>query len=325
MVVHRLLASDHRKHFGQHLFHQAGLDHDVHAARGATFSHQAHDFLADALGGNLRHHRRGQPHRLMRLGLDGEIQARGETRGAHHAQMILGEAIVGIPDRADDPGAQIAHPADGVDQAILEGIVVHAADGEVAALRVLLDGAEADRRRTAAIDIRSVGAEGGDLERFALDDHHDDAELRAHRDGVVEQALHDLGTRIGRDVVILDGDSEQAIAHTSAVEERDEAVVAQAAQDREGLFFLRGHGGHFTGMRGWILQGIVACAGTLTRLSRWSRSRRATIAPPDLSRGNNAGEEIFESLFAAIEAAAESDAAIDRDRLAGNILRLFGA
>ena len=105
MIVRGLLASDHRQHFGQDLLHQAGLDHDVHSARGAALGHQAHDFLADALGGNLRHHRRGKLHRGMRLGLDGEIQARGKTRGAHHAEMILGETIVGISDRADDAGA----------------------------------------------------------------------------------------------------------------------------------------------------------------------------------------------------------------------------
>ena len=52
-----------------------------------------------------------------------KVEPRGETGGAQDAQMILLEALVRISDRADDSGAQIAHPADQIDQAIGDRIV----------------------------------------------------------------------------------------------------------------------------------------------------------------------------------------------------------
>ena len=59
--------------------------------------------------------------------------------------MVLGEAIVRIPDCANYSGAQVAHAADQVDEPVFDRIVKHAADGEVAPLRILFDRAEADR------------------------------------------------------------------------------------------------------------------------------------------------------------------------------------
>ncbi len=144
----------------------------------------------------------------------------------------------GIADRADDAGAQIAHPAHQVDDPLAGRVEVHPADREVAPARVLLDRAEAHRRGTAAVDVGRVGAKSGDLERVAVDDHDDHAEARADRDRVVEQALHDLGTRVGRDVVVLGRDAEHAVAHASAGEVGDEAALAQAVDYRQCLIFL---------------------------------------------------------------------------------------
>ncbi|MGD0116910.1 MAG: hypothetical protein ABSD30_02520 [Candidatus Binatus sp.] len=145
--------------------------------------------------------------------------------------MVLLEAVVGISDRADDSGAQIAHPADQIDQAISKRIVKHPADSEVAADSVFLDRAKAHRRRPASVGIFSVGAERRDFEQVVVDQHAYNAELRAHRDGTVEHFLHDLGTRVGCDVVVLGLDAEHAITHTSAVENGDKAGINQPTND----------------------------------------------------------------------------------------------
>ena len=156
--------------------------------------------------------------------------------------MILVEAVVGISDRADDSGAQIAHPADQIDQAVGDRIVKHPADGEVAADCVFLDRAEAHRRGPASVSIFGIGAKRRDFEQVVVDQHADHAELRPDRHGAVEQFLHDLGTRVGGDVVILGLDAKDSIAHTSAGENGAKAGIDETANDIERLLLFVAHG-----------------------------------------------------------------------------------
>ena len=156
--------------------------------------------------------------------------------------MILLEAVVGISDRANNPGAQIAHPANQIDQPVGDRIVKHPIDGEIAANRVFLDRAEAHRRRPASVGIFRVGAEGRDFDRLVVIEHHADyAELGADRDRAVEHFLHHFGTRVGRDVVILGLDAEDSIAYTSAGENGAKAGIDQTANDEQRFFFPVAH------------------------------------------------------------------------------------
>jgi hypothetical protein len=156
--------------------------------------------------------------------------------------MVFLEALARVADRADHAGAQIAHPAHQVDNSSARRIEVHPADSEVAPARVLLDRAEAHCRGTPPVDIGRVGAEGGDFESVAVDHHDDHAEARADGDRVVEQFLHDLGARVGGDIVILRRDAERAVANAAAGEVGDEAVLAQVIDYRQRLLFLVAHG-----------------------------------------------------------------------------------
>src|SRR6185295_2765310 len=101
-------------------------------------------------------------------------------------------------------------------------------DGEVAALRVLARGAEVDAARPAAVHVGVVRAERGDLERDALLDHQDDAELRPDRDRAREERLDGLRPGAGRDVEVLRMAPEELVAHAAAGEVRLVARVAQA-------------------------------------------------------------------------------------------------
>ncbi len=80
--------------------------------------------------------------------------------------------------------------------------------------------------------------------RLVVDrDHADHAELRADRNGAVEHFLHDFGTRVGRDVVILGLDAEDSIAHTSAGENGAKAGFDQSANDVSASLFFVAHAG----------------------------------------------------------------------------------
>ena len=171
-----------RQHFGHHDFEQSALAHQLQPARGAAAGHDRHDFLADALGGDIGDLGRGAAHRGPRRGIDLEVEPGGKAHRAQHPQMVFFEALGGVADSADQAGAQIAHPAHQVDDPPACRIEVHAADSEIAPARVLLDRAEAHRRGAAPVDIGRVGAEGGDLEGVAVDDHEDHAEARADGD-----------------------------------------------------------------------------------------------------------------------------------------------
>ncbi len=93
------------------------------------------------------------------------------------------------------------------------------------------------------IDIRRVGAEGRDFDRLGMIVGHDPdhAEFRTDCDCVVEHFLHDLGPRVGGDVVIFGLHAEHAISHASASEVRAKSRVRQAMRDFQRLFFPVDH------------------------------------------------------------------------------------
>ena len=125
---------------------------------------------------------------------------------------------------------EVGPAADVVDEASVERVEEHAVDREVAALGVLLGGAEDDALGLSAVDVRPVGAERRDLDvEPARAEDFDDAERRADGDGAAEQAADLFGPGRGGDIVILRLEAEQFVAHAAAGEERLVARVAQGA------------------------------------------------------------------------------------------------
>src|SRR5581483_919434 len=100
-----------------------------------------------------------------RGGLDGVAEAGRKAHGAHHAQLVFGEAAVRRADGADDAGAQVGAPADIVQHFLGNGIEQQAVDGEVAALHVFARiGGVGDFVGMPAVGIQAVAAEGGDFD-----------------------------------------------------------------------------------------------------------------------------------------------------------------
>ena len=256
MEILGLIASAHADDLGQQNLHQPAVHHQVHRARGGALGHHHHDFFADSLSRDITNRRCGAFHRSPGRGIDREVHARGEAGSAQDAQMVLLETVVRISDRADNSGAQIAHPADQIDQLVGDRIVKHSVDSEVAANRIFLDCAKAYRRRTASVGVFGVSAKGRDFDRLAVGEHYaDHAELLSDRDGAVEHSKHNFGARVGGDVVILGLDAEDSIAHTSAGENGAKAGIDQTANDIQRLFLSVAHArcdspaGHFIAVR----------------------------------------------------------------------------
>src|SRR6516164_5678156 len=116
MEVLRLGASDHLEYLWNQRPKQPALAHDVDSARGSALGHEHDHFLADSFGGDHFDHRSGTLHRYPGRPIDGKVQACRKARRTKNPQVILREAVVRISNRADDSGAQVAHPSDQIDE-----------------------------------------------------------------------------------------------------------------------------------------------------------------------------------------------------------------
>ena len=78
-----------------------------------------------------------QPDGLEHRRIQREIQARRECDGPQHADRILDEPLLRVPDRADDAGAEVVHAVDVVDDRKRRDVVNQCVDSEVASEGVL--------------------------------------------------------------------------------------------------------------------------------------------------------------------------------------------
>ena len=105
------------------------------------------------------------------LGLDAEVELRGEPYGPHHAQGVVAEGDVGVERGADNPFFEVVHTAEGVDQfapAVAVQTQGQGVDGEVAPVLVVLQGSVLDYRLARVVAVRLLaGADELDFEIFA--------------------------------------------------------------------------------------------------------------------------------------------------------------
>ena len=94
-----------------------------------------------------------------------------------------------IADGADDPLFKIFLATDKIENLLLDGIVEHAIDGEVASFSVLLGSCRIDASGPSSIDVAAVFAEGSDFIMVPLLDDDDDAKGNSDRNGAGKQSL----------------------------------------------------------------------------------------------------------------------------------------
>ena len=166
--------------------------------------------------------------------IDLEAVAGGKAHGAEQCRGVDGEHRVGIVDGADDFVAQVVQTAMIVDDGIVLEVVVDAVDRQVARIgiieQVLTEGAIGGICRNERLTLEFL--------TDAPDRHHvrpiligimrlGNVATTRLRDGDIEACqllLHLLGRGIGGEVEIVDGCTQDGVAHSTAV---DVGLVAQ--------------------------------------------------------------------------------------------------
>ena len=124
-------------HLRQHELGQPGFHQQVHAGPRARPADEFDQLVADAFGGNdgdaLRHPAHGQAD----VGVHRDAQLGGEPGGAHHAQGIVGEGVLGGARRGQHRGVEVPDAAERVNEFKGRQAQGHRVDGEVAAQQVV--------------------------------------------------------------------------------------------------------------------------------------------------------------------------------------------
>ena len=95
------------------------------------------ELLAHALQGDLAEDGQRRGDGVAGGGIEREAEHGREAHGAQGAQAVLGEALQRGAHAADQPGLQVHLAAERIHQLLVERIVGHGVDGEVAAGEVL--------------------------------------------------------------------------------------------------------------------------------------------------------------------------------------------
>ena len=111
----RLRDALHGGHLRQKIRQQAGLIEQLETAARATLGENAHQLIANALGGNAQDGGVIAAKGVKGARFDGESEAGGEADGAQQAQMIFLEARIGIADGADDAAFQVRAAVDEIE------------------------------------------------------------------------------------------------------------------------------------------------------------------------------------------------------------------
>ncbi|MBI3970509.1 MAG: tetratricopeptide repeat protein [Chloroflexi bacterium] len=255
-VMERALAdSTHRQQFGNGVRHQSEVGRQPQADRGLGNEQDLVELFGDALAADALEVGRSRLDGLARARVDREPKLGDKPHGAQQAERVLAEALGRVSDGTDYAALEVFSAAVRVVQLAGEHVDRHHVDREVSARQVLLERcAELDRRLARPVDVL-LRPKRSDLYRdlrglralarirvlftvpaplFACfarsvanairpDDETDRAEACAD---VVERIRPDAGgealglgrRRVGRQVDILDGATEQIVAHRAADE-----------------------------------------------------------------------------------------------------------
>ncbi len=220
-------AADLRQHRRQY----AVLDHRRDDRGRVRQAEQLHQLVGDPLAGQ-RHEARGMGDAggiVARRAVD-RAEARGEAEIAQDAQMILGNARLGIADEAHAVRGKIGKAAEIVIERAVRRIGIERVHGEIAPGGIRLP-VRAEGDSGAAAIGRDVAAQRRDLDRPVMDDrrHRTMGDAGRHRlEAGRPDPLHDILGPVDRcDVDILDRQAEQAVAHGPAHEARLARARAQ--------------------------------------------------------------------------------------------------
>src|SRR6185369_968497 len=181
-----------------------------------AFGQNARDFIANTLPGDISYRRREPLDCGERRWLDRDIEPRGKSHRANHAQSILFVSLIRIANSAKPVPLKIFTPAHQVDNVISNRIINHAVDRKITAPDIFFQSSVAYMARPPPVQVRPIMAKARDLKRLAANEDKNDAKLRTHRNGFRKETLDIFGVSAGRDIEILRRFIEQHIAHAAA-------------------------------------------------------------------------------------------------------------
>ena len=247
-----------RRQLGQHLVGEAGVDEQPQAGHGVAPAHQLHQLLAHPLRRHDLDARGHGGHRRHRGVVGREAELGGEPGRAHHAQGVVAEGLLGRDRGAQHAGREVGQPAELVHELRRRQSHSERVDGEVAPGEVALEAVAEGHLRLARRRVVVVGAVRRDLDLVVALADAEGAELAAHVPDGVGPAAHDLldvvRARRRRQVEVVDGTSEQRVAHGSADERQ---LVAGGLEQRAELVEhgVRGQHGPDRGPHGGGVEG----------------------------------------------------------------------
>ncbi len=173
---------------------------------------------------------------------DLEAELGSQAHGTQHAHRVFLVALHRIADELHQARLHVFEAAGVIaHREILDGVVQGVA-GEVAADGIVFDGAvhvvaheHAVFHFAVAAAVIAVGAEGGDFDDLAAEDHVGQAEPASDQAAVAEQLLDLFGRGVGSHVEILGAAIDQQIAHGAADKVGAEAGIAQAVQHAQSV------------------------------------------------------------------------------------------
>ena len=228
-VVLVALAVDHlhaleQAELGQDVLQQARFVEQQEARGGSRRHHDLVQFLRDPLHGDDLDAFRVAGDGVERVGVDIEMQLRGEADGPHHAQGVVGIGDVGVERGADGQVFEIAHPVEGVEKSpevVLVEADGHGVDGEIAAVLVVFEGAVFHEGLAAVTVVRlATGAHKLNLNAFVTDHRRAEGAIVFRLLVARQVGSHLLGqgdaAPDGHDVDVVRFPPEQDIAHIAA-------------------------------------------------------------------------------------------------------------
>src|SRR5215472_5683111 len=244
MILRRLRDTLHLFDLGQDLFQQRGLIEQLKSASRLAFRQHFQDLIAHAFMAHLVNLRRQLADGGESPGVNRVSETCVKAPGAQHAQLVFGEAGVGLANGADGAALDVSLAPNVVQDFFGIWIEQQAVDGEVAPLQVKADIlGKTYLVRMAAVRVGAVAAESCDLggkvgacavnltERW--NQHH--AELRADRVGLGKKLHHLLRSGGSSNVKIGGIAVEKQIANTAAHQVRGMSLGAQRERDAGGF------------------------------------------------------------------------------------------
>ena len=262
--LRRLLHSLHRGNFRQDFLQQPTLVKQQKRAPSMSFGEHAREFVAHPLSRNHVNLVSQPPDGGKRAWLDRVFEASGKAHRPQHAELVLGEPMLGIANGADNPFFQVFAPAYKVDHFAAHRIEQHAVNGKVASSdilpRILR---EPNFIRMAPIRIANVAAEGGHLHSMSMSRnahlpaislrrdaagnvsclqrlrhrHEHNPKLRSHRVRLRKDRHDLLRSSIGGHVKVFRFPPQQQIAYTPPNQVGLKTPLTQGLDDRSSKRF----------------------------------------------------------------------------------------